>query len=252
MVAGYVIAAEQEVWTGIAQLAAEYETIAQVAQADRFAEAVAASGLSSEQVGAVTESESFGSLIAQLRRTEADGRQPEQLLSLVVRAGGLDSAEDPAAVLAARLSKLAVARAGGTRPRRRPRYVAGLLPEASGSMPADMAHTLNELIEQRADTLTEHAIQESQPWLRDLGQPPTDPARRVTWQQQVRTIAAYRDRHYITAADPLGPAPASQGQRLDHQRATLAARRAQATASQEAPRRHGPEQQTDIGRDLIR
>lgn len=61
-------------------------------------------------------SESFGSLIAQLRRAEADGHQPERLLIRAVRSGGLDDANNPAAVLAARLTKLTVARSGGTGP----------------------------------------------------------------------------------------------------------------------------------------
>ncbi|HEX4430088.1 MAG TPA: hypothetical protein VHZ96_12550 [Frankiaceae bacterium] len=71
-------------------------------------------------------------------------------------------------------------------------------------------------------------------------------------EQQVRTIAAYRDRHGITGSDPLGPAPSGQGQRLDYQRADAAVRRAQAAASDETRRRHGPEQQIDSGRDLSR
>jgi hypothetical protein len=52
--------------------------------------------------------------------------------------------------------------------------------------------------------------------------------------------------------DPLGPAPVSQGQRLDHRRATVAAHRAQAAASQNSPRPQGAEQQIDTGRDLCR
>lgn len=249
------ITAEQDAWTGIAQLAAEYETIAQTAQHDRFATAVTRSGLDTEQAEAVTAAESFGSLIARLRRAEANGYAPEQTLAHVVRAADLDQADDPAAVLAARVDKLTTARFGGTRPRRRPRYVAGLLPEATGPMPPDMAHTLTELadlIEQRACALAEQAIHGNQPWVRRLGLPPTDPARRAAWQQQTRTITAYRDRYDITGTDPLGPAPASQGQRFDHQRATVAARRAQATASQDASRRPGPRQQVDTGRELGR
>ncbi len=139
--------------------------------------------------------------------------------------------------------------------RRRPRYVAGLIPEASGAMLTDLHHTLTELrdlIEQRATALASQAIQDSQPWVRRLGPPPTDPARRAVWEQQVRTIAAYRDRHDITSPDPLGPAPSGQGQRLDRQRADAAARRAQATANEQARRRHGPAQQIDSGRDLSR
>ncbi len=249
------IEAEQEKWSSIAQLAAEYETIAQTAQRDRFANATTRSGLTADQARQVIGGESFGSLIAQLRRTEADGHQPEQLLSRAVRAGGLDDAQDPAAVLAARLAKLTAARSGGTQRRRRPRYVAGLMPEASGAMPADMSRTLTELrdlIEQRATALTMQAIQAGQPWVRRLGPPPTDPARLAVWEQQVRTIVAYRDRYGVIGNDPLGQVPGGQGQRLDYQRADLATRRAQATASDEAWRRRGPQQQIDTGRDLSR
>ncbi len=250
------ITAEQEAWSGIAQLAAEYETIAQVAQHERFATAVATSGLDTDQAGAVVRGESFGSLVAQLRRTEADGHQPERLLSQVVRAGGLDDATDLAAVLAARLDKLTAARAGGTRPRRRPRYIAGLLPEATGAMPSDVHRTLTELrdlIDQRATALAEQAIGENRSWVRRLGPQPTDPAKRAVWERQVCTVAAYRDRYAITNSDPLGPDPGSQGQQLDHQRAALAVRRAQATASQyDVPPRRGAERQIDTGPALGR
>ena len=130
-------------------------------------------------------------------------------------------------MLAARLAKLTTARSGGTRPRRR-RYIAGLLPEATGTMPGDMHNTLTELqelIEQRATTLAGQAVAEQQPWVRRLGPPPTEPARRAAWKQQVRTVAAYRDRHGITGIDTLGPEPASQGQQLDRRRAAAAVRR---------------------------
>ncbi|TWE13064.1 conjugative relaxase-like TrwC/TraI family protein [Rudaeicoccus suwonensis] len=249
------IEVEQEKWSSIAQLAAEYETVAQAAQHQRFATAVGNSGLPDERARAVVGGESFGALIAQLRRTEAEGHQPEQLLSRAVRAGGLDDANDPAAVLAARLARLTAARAGGTRPRRRPRYIAGLIPEATGAMPADMHRTLTELqdlIEQRATALAGQAVQEGQAWVRRLGPPPTNPARRAAWQQQVRIVAAYRDRYGITGSDPLGPTPSGQGPRLDYQLADAAARRTQATGSDEARRRRGPEQQIDSGRGLSR
>ncbi|MHB1539003.1 MAG: MobF family relaxase, partial [Solirubrobacteraceae bacterium] len=139
------IATEQDAWTSIGQLAAEYETIAQTAQHDRFAATVAHNDLDAGQAKAIVDAESFGSLVAQLRRTQADGYQPEDLFSRVVRAGGLDGAEDPAAVLTARLAKLTAARSGGTRPRQRSRYLAGLIPQASGPMPADMRRTLPSL-----------------------------------------------------------------------------------------------------------
>jgi hypothetical protein len=249
------ITTEQDAWTSIAQLAAEYETIAQVAQHDRYAATVYSSGPDAEHAQAITSAESFGSLVAQLRRIEADGREPDRSLARVLRAGGLNGAEDPAAVLQARLAKLTATRAGGTRPRQRPRYLAGRIAQATGPMPTDMRRTLSELgdlIEQRADALTEHAIQNNQPWIANLGPTPSDPARRAAWQQQIRTVAAYRDRYRLNRTHPLGQPPTSHGQRLDHQRATLAARQAQTAATQSVARQHTRDQQIDTGRHLGR
>lgn len=70
--------------------------------------------------------------------------------------------------------------------------------------------------------------------------------------QQVGTIAAYRDRYGISGTDPLGPAPPGQGQRLDRERAAIAAGRAQATASQSTARERTRSQQLDTGRTLGR
>lgn len=249
------ITIEQEAWTSIGQLAAEYETIAQTAQHDRFAATIAHSGLDDKQTEAVIRSESFGSLIAQLRHIEADGYEPQQSVARVVRAGGLDKADDPAAVLGSRLAKLSAAPSGGTRPRHRPRYLAGLIPQAIGPMPADMDRSLTELaelIEKRADALASNAIKEQQPWVQSLGPQPSDPARRVEWRQYLRTVAAYRDRHHIHGSDPLGPAPTRQGQRLDRHRATQATERAQTTARQDIARQRGPSRQINTGHDLGR
>jgi hypothetical protein len=119
-------------------------------------------------------------------------------------------------------------------------------------MLADMRRTLTDLadlIERRADALADQAVQERQPWVRRLGPVPADPAPR---QHQVHTLAAYRDRYYITRSDPLGPAPASQGQGLDHRRASIAARQGQTTTSRSVTRRPGRDQQSDTGRDLSR
>jgi hypothetical protein len=64
------IVAEQEQWGSIAQLAAEYETIAAAAQHDRWATLVRGSGLTDEQAESAIESEAFGPLTAELRRAE--------------------------------------------------------------------------------------------------------------------------------------------------------------------------------------
>jgi conjugative relaxase-like TrwC/TraI family protein len=243
------IAAQQNTWTSIAQLAAEYETIAQAAQQQRFAIMITNSSLHPQQAKTITDSESFGALIAQLRRIEADGHQPEQALSRAIHHGGLENARDPAAVIQARLAKLAE-RTSNTRPRNRPRYIAGLIPQAGGPMPADIRRTLDELsdlIEQRATTLANQALESHEPWVHRLGQPPADPMRRSAWQSQIRTIVAYRDRYEITCSNPLGPPPSTQGQRLDHQRAALAAR---AVASQGVACPHPPTRPIGTQREL--
>ncbi|HEY4812370.1 MAG TPA: hypothetical protein VIH71_15060 [Solirubrobacteraceae bacterium] len=84
------------------------------------------------------------------------------------------------------------------------------------------------------------------------GTTPSDPARHAAWQQQIRTDAAYRDRYRLNGTHPLGQAPTSQGQRLDHQRAALAARQAQTAATQNVARQHARDQQLDSSRDLGR
>jgi hypothetical protein len=111
---------------------------------------------------------------------------------------------------------------------------------------------LGDLIEQRADTLTEHAIQNNQPWVASLGPTPSDPARHAAWQQQIRTVAAYRDRYRLNGTNPLRQPPTSQGQRLDHQRAALAAHRAQAATTPSVARQRTRDQRIDTGRDLGR
>ncbi len=61
------LAAEQDAWGSVAQLAAEYETLAAAAQHARWAALVRASGLSPSQVLDVVNSDAFGPLTAELR-----------------------------------------------------------------------------------------------------------------------------------------------------------------------------------------
>ncbi|HET7385510.1 MAG TPA: MobF family relaxase, partial [Nocardioidaceae bacterium] len=75
-----MIAAEQDRWSSIAQLAAEYETIGAAAQRDRWVTAIRGSGLTEAQVEQVLASESFGPLTAELRRAEANHHDVDRLL----------------------------------------------------------------------------------------------------------------------------------------------------------------------------
>ncbi len=248
------ITAEQQTWAGIAQLAGEYDTLAAAAQHGRWVALIRRCGLDDQQVSAVLASEAFGPLAAELRRAEADNHDVDELLPRVVAARGFADASDIAAVLHHR-----VANATGNLPpvagRHASRLIAGLIPTATGPMPDDLRQALTEraeLIDQRAVALAETALVDHAAWTRDLGRPPDDPRRRAGWMQQVRIVAAYRDRYQIDTDSALGPAPvAGTAQQTDASRACTALRRARhlartappppdASAPAPSRRSHGP------------
>ncbi|HMT51516.1 MAG TPA: AAA family ATPase, partial [Dietzia sp.] len=216
--ANETILAEQEQWGSIAQLAAEYETIAAAAQHDRWATLVRGSGLTEEQAESAIESDAFGPLAAELRRAEANHHNVEALLPRLVAARGFGDADDIAAVLHYRVER-ATARPGGSgRTRKPPRLIAGLIPQAHGVIDTEMRTALDEresLIEHRADAVLEVALTESAPWTTALGTPPTDRRRAAAWRKSARVVAAYRDRYRITDNTPLGAPPETAAQKID-------------------------------------
>jgi len=232
-----MIEAEQERWTSISQIAAEYETIASTAQRNRWATLLDAGALTPEQVEEVLASDAFGPLTAALRRAEAIGHDVDQLLPRLVSRRSLDGAVDLAAVLQHRVEASAKQPPGGRR-RKAPKLIAGLIPEAQGDMTAEMRSALDErrdLIETRATELAETAIAERAPWLKKVGKPPTGARERQRWLQQIATIAAYRDRYGITSTSMLGAQPENEAQRSDATRARAAAERANQLARSASP-----------------
>jgi len=221
-----MIKTEQDAWTSIAQLAAEYETIAAAGQSDRWAALIRSCSLTPEEADAAIESEAFGPLTAELRRAEANGHDIERLLPAAVARYGLDDAEDVAAVLRHRLA-LATKPAGSGRGRRPSKLIVGLIPEALGPMAPDLRAALDErrdLIEQRARALAKEGAQDKSSWVRHLGPAPLDRRERQKWQQSVTPVAAYRDRYRITSASALGAGPVTDAQKLDRARAASAVR----------------------------
>ncbi|WP_448071098.1 MobF family relaxase [Georgenia yuyongxinii] len=233
------ITAEQERWTGIAQLAAEYETIAATAQRDRWTRLVTetlagAGGLTIAEAGLVIESEAFTVLIAELRRAEANRHDVDTLLPRLVAQRTLLDADDVAAVLTSRLARATGRPARGTTPD----LVAGLLPAASGPLSADAARALaerRELIETRARTLTETAIRDRAPWVGRIGERPTSASDRERWLAELAVVAAYRDRYVITGPAPLGASTQTLVQKRDRRRAAEALHRAEALAQAHSP-----------------
>ncbi|WP_369062228.1 MobF family relaxase [Kocuria rhizophila] len=231
------ITVEQEAWANIGQLAAEYETIAAAAQRDRWALLVRTSGLTDEEAEDAIASPAFGALTAELRRAEANHHDIETLLPRLVSARGFTDADDIAAVLHYRLSRATARPAGSGRSRKAPRLIAGLIPEATGTMGSEFRQALTErrdLIETRADTLLDTALTEKQAWTRALGTTPKDAKTAATWRRLARTVAAYRDRYDITDPTPLGtPAAEDDAQKIDAARARAALERARSLANAE-------------------
>ena len=236
------ITAEQDRWGSIAQLAAEYETIAAAAQHDRWATLIRKSGLTTEQADAVIDSDAFGALTAELRRAEANNHNVDALLPKLVGARGFTDAQDIASVLHHRV-ELATARpAGSGRKRAAPHLIAGLIPEANGPMSQDMRGAFDErrdLIEARADAALDRAINDGEAWVKTLGPVPKDARSAAAWKQRARVIAAYRDRYGITGTTPLGAPAGNETQKINAARAHAALDRARALArneQQEQPR----------------
>src|SRR3546814_17620364 len=74
-----------------------------------------------------------------------------------------------------------------------------------------------ELMEARAAALAERAIKDREPWVATIS--PTEGASALhVCFDQIRIIAAYRDRYGITGAHPLGPVPASITPRRSEER----------------------------------
>jgi len=234
------ITAEQEHWGSITQLAAEYETIAQAAQHDRWTALLTVSGLTPEQVGEVLGSDAYGALSAEFRQAEANHHDLDALLPRLVGASRLDDADDIASVIHARLARATTRPAGSGRTRKAPRMIVGLVPDAGGAMADEMRQALDErrdLIERRADAVLHGALTDNQPWTAKLGVAPKDAKRREAWRRAARTVSAYRDRYQITdERTPFGPAPESTSQKIDAARARAALNRAQSIASDDPPR----------------
>ncbi|WP_372461860.1 MobF family relaxase [Antribacter soli] len=212
--------AEEEQYASIARLAAEYDTIANLAQKPRWARLIAgtllAEGFTEPEIVTVLESEAFGPLCAELRRAEADGHPVDELIPHLARARSLYDADDVAAVLHDRLAHTTACPAV-----HRPRLVAGLVPQALGPLPDDAREALNAraaVIEQRAHNLATRALQDRDAWTRHLPPRPAGGTADHEWKGAVLAVAAYRDKYAITRDTPLGDAPTSLAQRDDARR----------------------------------
>jgi hypothetical protein len=228
---------EQNISGSVAQIAAEYETIAAAAQHERWVSAIRDCGLSNDQADSAIDSDAFGPLTAELRRAEAYRFDVDQLLPHVVGSRGFEDAEDIAAVIHARIASRIARQANGGRSRQSPRLIAGLIPRAIGPMNADMQEALVErarLLDERATAEVGAALAAGEAWVRALGSVPQGSAA-ASWRRHASTVAAYRDRYGIVGGTPLGAPPESTAQRVDLGRARAAVGAAQRVAAKWQP-----------------
>ncbi|GAB2481179.1 hypothetical protein GCM10027063_24140 [Promicromonospora xylanilytica] len=218
--------AEHHKWTGIAQLAAEYDIIASLAQRDRWTDLVLRTfitdgRLTPAEARTAIDSDSFWSLCAELRRIEAAGHDVHAALRRVVGQRNLIDADDPCAVV---LTRLARDERRNARPSKRAvALIAGLIPPARGPMPDDVREALDErarLLEERATTLARTAIQDRAGWVHRMGYGVRLYGHGPVPRELV-VVAAYRDKYGITGREPLGPAV--NDPRQGHDRKTVRA-----------------------------
>jgi hypothetical protein len=186
-------------------LCAEYQTLAKVAQAERWEALLDRSGLMPESLKLVRASEAHGPLLAAFREAESRGVDIETAIPRLVQSHTLADADDVAAILHARVERYA--KSEGLKRRMAANLIGGLMPQAMGVTDPDMARALDDrerALEQRARLLAGLAVAHGDTWTHVLGPVPTNLARRERWFVGASTVAAYRERWGIKGRTPLG------------------------------------------------
>jgi hypothetical protein len=188
----------------IAALAAEYQTIAQLAQAGRYSTLLAEAGLTPGQLDTVRDSPAHGALITALRRAESEGLDIKGGLRAVIGSGAFGDARDAASVIHHRLDHW-VTTAASKPELADGRLIAGTVPRAVGVTDPDLQLALNHreaALEQRAQALAAIAIENNEPWVRALGRRPGDPDGEARWLDTVAAVATQRDQLSTDDASP--------------------------------------------------
>ena len=194
----------------LTRLLAEYATIAEYAQAERWAAVIEGALLNAVVVDDVFTSAYYPALEHTLRRAESHGYEPAKSLAHAARAlhafqpvEGRDTA-DPAVLLTRWIDRSTANPRRGTNSTS-PRRVAGLLPRPIGVMGADMRAALaqrQQLIEQHSLQLTLTDLEAGAAWTKRLGTPSRDEQK--SWLRLATTIRLYRERYEVTGPTPLG------------------------------------------------
>jgi len=224
-------------------LLAEYTTISQYAQEERWASVIADAPLPDAVLDDVFTSGYYPALETTLRRAESHGYEPGRVLADAVRVlDGYQPAEgkepaDPVVLIARVIDRLAAEPRRGTN-RPGPRRVAGLLPCPVGPMGDDMRAALTQrqhLIERAAQELAIADLEAGAAWTKRLGTPSLDPRDQAAWFRRATTIRLYRERYGITGPAPLGNPDQVKGleQAYEYRAARVAYDRARFVANQQ-------------------
>lgn len=242
------ITAEQEEWSSIRQLAAEYDTIAQTAQNERWINLLRQGGLDESAIDELVSADAYGVLTTELRRLDAEGHDIDVLLPRIIQAGRLENLDDLGSLLRYRIQRVTE---HYTPSARRRQLIAGLIPRATGRIDPKMQHALAEreqLITQRAEALARDAAADTGSWAGSIAPPHTDPRAAGDRLGLLAVIAAYRDRYGITTSSPLGTIPGSDAQRIDYERA----RAALATIQESGAEQRGRSSERTVGHEATR
>lgn len=223
-------------------LLAEYATISQYAQEERWAALIADAPLPDAVLDDVFTSSYYPALETTLRRAESHGYEAERVLADAARVlDGYQPAEgkepaDPAVLIARVIDRLAAEPRRGTN-RPGPARVAGLLPRPVGAMSDDMRAALTQrqqLIERAAQELAIADLEAGAAWTKRLGTPSRD-RDQAAWFRRVTTIRLYRERYGITGPAPLGNSDQVKGleQAYEYRAARAAYDRARFVANQQ-------------------
>lgn len=186
-----VIRAQQS--QSLASLVAEYETIAALADGQRWERVLVDAGLSHSDLDRARSSDAFHTLRSRLREAELRGLDCKSL-SAVIRGRTFDDADDVAATLAHRVGHYLDAM--GCPDLREDQLIAGLLPREAGVDDSDVACALEDraiAIEQRAFSLANAAVSDHEAWILDYGDAPTDPEIFARWIRHVASGTVYRE-----------------------------------------------------------
>ena len=227
------IRAEQDRVVSIRQLADEADTIAAYAHEIAAAELLLTVLGDKPATRSLLDSDDFPDLVLAIRHAHTAGVDIAKELPRIIHTQPFETMTAKAVAKAIRTHVRTRSRYG------RPELVAGIIADATiGLSDPEMVDALRKryrLVEQRADSLADAAIESAPAWAQAVMQLPNTDLRPM-----LQMIAAFRERWEISGDAPLGPRPdqcADRRHHADHQRLSAilnqAARRPMATAAEE-------------------